>query len=102
MEKRHRPGHKGHEDVLVTGQEVLISLQSPTTPGGDGYFHAFTQFPITPEMVDEWHTYSRINVAHTLGELITNFKMPEVQDIAEADPASYVKYKKRLESLQTT
>jgi hypothetical protein len=37
-----------------------------------------------------------------LEDLIVNFAMPEVQDIAEADPASYLKYRNRLEALQTT
>ena len=35
-------------------------------------------------------------------ELLENFKMPEVPDIAESDPATYLKFVKRLEALQTT
>jgi hypothetical protein len=98
-EKRHRPGF-GTEDVLVTGQEVLIRLYANHQKGGDGFWHAFTQFPITKEM-PEWTTYTHNGAAHTLSDLIINFAMPEVLDIAEADPASFEKYHKRLQALQS-
>ena len=92
-ETRHRPGF-GPEEVLVTGQEVLVAIRD--TEGDD---HAFTQFPVTEEM-DEWHNYTA-DYAHTLSDLITHFAMPEVLDIAEADPKTYNLYRKRLENLQT-
>jgi hypothetical protein len=91
IETRHRPGF-GPEEVLVTGQEVMVLVEDP-----EGDDHAFTQFPITEEM-PEWHDYTE-NYAHTLSDLIINFRMPEILDIAETDPKTYQLYRKRLESL---
>jgi hypothetical protein len=97
LEYRHRPGHSKKEEVLVSGQEVVVAIV-----GENGHKHIFTQFPITEKMADLHYTYVRTKRAHTLEDLIVNFAMPEVQDIAEADPASYLKYRNRLEALQTT
>lgn len=96
LELRHRPGHSAKEEVLVTGQEVAVFLETQHER------HVFTQFPITEKMQELHYYYVRSNRAHTLEDLITNFAMPEVQDIAEADTASYLKYRNRLEKLQTT
>jgi hypothetical protein len=94
-EKRHRPGHKDPEDVLVTGQEVMIVVDNPDV----GDCHCFTQFALTPKM-DEFAEFS--GLAHSLNDLITNFEMPDVQDIAESDPSLYLKYVNRLRALETT
>lgn len=95
LELRHRPGHSAKEEVLVTGQEVAVFLSTQHER------HVFTQFPITEKMQGLHWQYVRPKCAHTLEDLITNFAMPEVQDIAEADTASYLKYRNRLEKLQT-
>lgn len=93
-EMRHRPGHKQPEEVLVTGQEVLVHVQT------EGWGHCFTQYPVTEDM-EEFGSYLPDH-RHTLSELVQNFKMPEVPDIAEADAATYLKFVDRLRKLETT
>lgn len=96
LEKRHRPGY-GQEEVLVSGQELVVAVEDKATRE----YHTFTQFEPSVETKDSIVEHFYVSGYHLLQDLITNFKMPEVQDIAEADPAGYIKYRKRLEALQT-
>lgn len=99
LEKRHRPGH-GQEEVLVTGQELVVAVFNHHV----NVWSIFTQYQPSDETRMEIanHFSGPSTNYHLLADLITSFKMPEVQDIAEADPALYMKFRKRLEALQTT
>lgn len=105
-EIRHRPGF-GSEEILVSGQELLLKLgDQPVGPDGsyeattlEHFYHCFTQFALSAEM-PEASDYEPQH-QHTLSELTENFAMPDVLDIAEADPATYNKYVERLKKLQT-
>ena len=49
--------------------------------------------------MDEYNEFKGLD--HSLNDLITNFEMPDVQDIAESDPNLYLKYVNRLRALET-
>ena len=94
IEKRYRPGKGGTEDVLITGQELMLLLVDDT-----GRLHAFTQFPVSEEQKrEEFETVKRF---HRLQKLVKHFKLPDVPDIATTDPELYQTYVDRLHELET-
>jgi hypothetical protein len=96
-ELRHRPGHKQAEEVLVTGQEVLVDIYHKETYDN----HAFTQFPLQDDVAQDMGDYWAVNLRHSLNDLLQHFKMPDVQCIAESDPTTYLKFTDRLRKLET-
>jgi predicted RNA methylase len=91
LELRPRPGYSP-EEVLVTGQELVIRISDD-----DGRRHSYTQFAPTAE---EGDSRPKAGQHHTLTELVAQFHIPEVPDVATVNPAAYQTYKARMLALQ--
>ena len=87
IEKRKRPETDTKERVEITGQELLFTIRDDHE-----HWHAFTQHEIEHR--------SRIEHYHQLIELLENFEIPVVPDVAEARPALYREYLNRLNALE--
>jgi predicted RNA methylase len=87
IETRKRPESDTKERVEITGLELLFTIRDD-----HDHWHAFTQHEIEHR--------SRIEHYHQLAELLENFEIPVVPDVAEARPALYREYIKRLNALE--
>ena len=87
IENRKRPETGSKERVEITGQELLFTIRDDHDK-----WHAFTQYEIAPRF--------RIEDYHQLAELLENFDIPAVPDVAEARPALYQEYLNRLTALE--
>jgi predicted RNA methylase len=87
IENRKRPESDTKERVEITGLELLFTIRDD-----HDHWHAFTQHEIEHR--------SRIEHYHQLAELLENFDIPVVPDVAEARPAIYNEYLNRLDALE--
>jgi len=102
IEVREHPDF-GEEEVLVSGHELLICIHD-----AEGKVHGFTQYSLDKEAIDleddpEDETSRMLKTVHhfhSLKDLMAHFKMPEVQDIAEACPELYQHYRQKLKALE--
>jgi len=79
------------EDVLVTGQELLIRIQDDHKK-----WHAFTQYALGAEQENERPE----DYFHLLSELVECFEIPEVPDVAELHPQEFAMYQARMRALE--
>ena len=79
------------EEVLVTGQELLIRVQDDRKE-----WHAFTQYPLG----DEQERERPEDHFHLLSELIECFEIPEVLDVAKLHPQEFAMYQARMRVLE--
>jgi hypothetical protein len=97
IEKRRRLHHSGndreheYEDVLVTGQELLLRVKDER-----GEWHAFTQYDLGHDQKAERPE----QYFHRLSELVECFRIPEVPDVAQCHPKLFAEYQKRLLELE--
>ena len=87
IEIRKRPETDSKERVEITGLELLFTVRDD-----HDQWHAFTQHEIEHR--------SRIDHYHELTELLENFNIPNVPDVAEARPTLYQEYLNRLTLLE--
>ncbi len=92
LERRRRPG-RGHEEVLVSGQELAILVTDDT-----GRAHSFTQFPPKDDLSDE---RPEADSHHLLSDLVAWFHIPDVPDVATLHPGEYAEFMRRLLALET-
>ena len=79
------------EDVLVTGQELLIRIQDDHKK-----WHAFTQYAHGTQQENERPE----DYFHLLSELVECFEIPEVPDVAELHPQEFAMYQARMRALE--
>ena len=79
------------EDVLVTGQELLLRIQDDHKK-----WHAFTQYSLGAEQENERPE----DYFHLLSELVECFEIPEVPDVAELHPQEFAMYQARMRALE--
>lgn len=79
------------EDVLVTGQELLIRIQDDNRK-----WHAFTQYSLGAAQESERPE----DYFHLLSELVECFDIPEVPDVAELHPKEFATYQARMKALE--
>jgi hypothetical protein len=94
VEKRPhwRASKKGEtEDVLVTGQELLIRIKDD-----NGQWHGFTQYTLGDDQEKERPEAH----FHLLSELVECFHIPPVPDVAELHADEFAMYRARLVALQ--
>jgi hypothetical protein len=93
IERRNRPGY-GPETVLILGQELMLLVHNHEV----GAAYAFTQFEV-PE--NQRREFTFVTGWFRLNHLISNFKLPDVPDIAAKDPELYNHYVQKLHELET-
>ena len=92
IEQRPHPRHKDQkEDVLVTGQELLLRIKDDA-----GDWHAFTQYPLGSEQ----EAARPEDHFHLLSELVECFHIPDVPDVASIHPEAFAEYQRRLRALE--
>lgn len=96
LEKRQRVhplenDAKREEDVLVTGQELLLRVRDEF-----GEWHAFTQFDLGADQKAERPERH----FHRLSELVECFLIPDVPDVAQCHPELFAEYQRRLLDLE--
>lgn len=92
IEKRKRVFMRD-EEVLVSGAELAIVVTDD-----DGRRHCFTQFP--PSEAEEPGARPEAEYHRSLLELVEMFTVPDVQDVAELNPAGYGEMKRRLLAME--
>lgn len=104
IEFRDSPEY-GEEEVLVSGQELMICLYDK-----ENRKHGFTQYALDRSTIQaEYHNnpndetcriLSTVNQFHSIRDLMEHFEMPDVPDIAEVCPDLYEHYKRKLKTLE--
>lgn len=103
IEFREHPEH-GEEEVLVSGQELMICLHDD-----QNRVHGFTQYALDRATVaanydpedETCRTLSTVSHFHSLRDLMLHFEMPDVPDITEASPDLYRENLGKLRALET-
>ena len=93
IEKRPRAGTEHKEEVLVSGEELMLLISD-----NKGHKRAFTQFDPSDETKGG---FPEVAHWHRLSDLIAHFEMPPVKDLAELQPVEFQRYYDKLTAMES-